>query len=57
MAQKTTAPKPRTSSTWERLEEFAREHVERFIHALLEEEVSELLGRTSRPGERLSMHP
>jgi transposase-like protein len=28
------------------LEEFAREHVQRFIQTLLEEEVSELLGRT-----------
>ena len=34
------------SSTWERLEEFARQHVQRFIQALLEEEVTELLGRT-----------
>src|SRR5713226_8513973 len=36
----------RTSqSTWERLEEFAREHVRQFIQTLLEEEVTELLGR------------
>ena len=34
------------SSTWERLEEFARDHVQHFIQALLEEEVTELLGRT-----------
>jgi putative transposase len=40
-----TTPEP-TASTWERLEEFAREHVQRFIQALLEEEVTELLGRT-----------
>ena len=41
-----TTPEPTASSTWERLEEFAREHVQRFIQALLEEEVTELLGRT-----------
>jgi putative transposase len=44
-------PQPTTSEskanrTWEHLEEFAREHVQRFIQALLEEEVTELLGRT-----------
>ncbi len=44
-------PKPSTqkresSSTWERLEEFVREHVQRFIQVLLEEEVTELVGRT-----------
>jgi len=32
--------------TWERLEEFVRAHVQCFIQALLEEEVTELLGRT-----------
>src|ERR1043166_5930474 len=37
---------PKASRTWERLEEFVREHVQRFIQALLEEEVTELLGRT-----------
>src|SRR3954467_5196869 len=46
MTQKTTTPEPKASRTWERLEEFAREHVQRFIQALLEEEVTELLGRT-----------
>jgi putative transposase len=46
MTQKFTTPELKTSSTWERLEEFAREHVQRFIQALLEEEVTELLGRT-----------
>jgi transposase-like protein len=30
---------------WERLEVFVREHIQRFIQALLEEEVSALLGR------------
>jgi putative transposase len=39
-------PEPKASSTWERLEEFVREQVQRFIQALLEEEVTELLGRT-----------
>jgi putative transposase len=37
---------PKASRTWERSEEFVREHVQRFIQALLEEEVTELLGRT-----------
>src|SRR5713226_9830251 len=46
MTQKTTTPEPKASSTWERLEHFVREHVQRFIQALLEEEVTELLGRT-----------
>src|SRR4029450_8452388 len=46
MTQKTVTRGPKASSTWERLEEFAREHVQHFIQALLEEEVSELLGRT-----------
>ena len=41
-----TTPEPQASSTWERLEEFVRAHVQRFIQAMLEEEVSELLGRT-----------
>src|SRR5262245_16541499 len=40
-----TTPAPKASSTWERLEDFVREHVQRFIQALLEEEVTELLGR------------
>src|ERR1043166_9329038 len=41
-----TTPAPKASSTWERLEDFVRDHVQRFIQALLEEEVTELLGRT-----------
>lgn len=40
-----TTPEPNASSTWERLEEFARAHVQHFVQALLEE-VTELLGRT-----------
>jgi len=43
---KLTTLEPRASSTWERLEDFVRGHVQRFIQALLEEEVTELLGRT-----------
>src|SRR2546430_16324553 len=39
-------PEPSASSTWERLGDFVREHVQQFIQALLEEEVTELLGRT-----------
>jgi transposase-like protein len=45
MTQEITTPEPRTN-TWEQLEEYARQHVQRFIQALLEEEVTELLGRT-----------
>jgi hypothetical protein len=30
-----TTPAPQASRTWERLEEFVREHVQRFIQALL----------------------
>ena len=41
-----TTPASKASSTWERLEDFVREHVQQFIQALLEEEVTELLGRT-----------
>src|SRR5919106_3054428 len=41
-----TTPEPKASSTWERLEDFVREHVQQFIQSLLEEEVTELLGRT-----------
>jgi putative transposase len=45
MEQKTTTQSSSSSQMWERLEEFVREHVQRFIQALLEEEVSALLGR------------
>src|SRR3954447_4864821 len=44
--EKPTTPEPKANRTWERLEEFAREHVQQFIQSLLEEEVTELLGRT-----------
>jgi hypothetical protein len=37
----TTQPSP-SSSLWEHLEEFARDHVQRFIQGLVEEEVTEL---------------
>ena len=46
MTQKTTTPELRVGNTWEHLEDFVREHVQQFIQALLEEEVTELLGRT-----------
>jgi putative transposase len=45
MEQKTTTQSSSSSPMWERLEEFVREQVQRFIQALLEEEVSALLGR------------
>jgi hypothetical protein len=41
-----TTPAAQTNRTWDHLEDFVREHVQRFIQALLEEEVTELLGRT-----------
>ena len=41
-----TTPEPQTNRTWEHLEDFVREHVQGFIQALLEEEVTELLRRT-----------
>src|SRR5512132_4348645 len=43
---KPTTLEPKASSTWEHLEDFVRDHVQQFIQALLEEEVTELLGRT-----------
>jgi putative transposase len=45
MAQQTTTQSSASSQMWERLEVFVREQVQRFIQALLEEEVSALLGR------------
>jgi transposase-like protein len=44
--EKPTTPEQKVSNTWDRLEDFVREHVQQFIQALLEEEVTELLGRT-----------
>jgi transposase-like protein len=41
-----TTPESQINRTWEHLEDFVREHVQHFIQALLEEEVTELLGRT-----------
>src|SRR5215831_7009200 len=46
MTPKSTTPEPKVSRTWEHLEDFVREHVQQFIQTLLEEEVTELLGRT-----------
>ena len=43
---KPTTPEPQVSRTWEQVEGFVREHVQQFIQALLEEEGTELLGRT-----------
>jgi transposase-like protein len=45
MEQKNTQLEARSSRTWERLEEFVREPVQRFIQGLLEEEVRALLER------------
>jgi putative transposase len=46
MEQKTTTPPSSSSEMWERLETFVREQIQRFIQALLEEEVTTLLGRS-----------
>src|SRR5919205_561729 len=45
MEQQNTQAEGQSSHTWERLEEFVREHVQRFIQDLLEEEVTALLER------------
>src|SRR5919204_2656944 len=45
MAQKITPHVGPSSDMWERLEVFARDHIQRFIQTLLEEEVTTLLGR------------
>lgn len=45
MAQQNTAQHSSSSPIWERLETFVREQVQRLIQALLEEEVTALLGR------------
>ena len=48
MEQKTTTLTPASSQRWERLEAFVREQIQRFIEAVLEEEVTSLLGRPNR---------
>jgi transposase-like protein len=45
MKEHSTAKGSTSSPVWEHLEEFVRAHVQRFIQALLEEEVTELVGR------------
>jgi putative transposase len=45
MAQQTIPQGSASSHIWERLEAFAREQVQRFIPARLEDEITELLGR------------
>jgi transposase-like protein len=45
MAQKITPHVGPSSDMWERLEVFVRDHIQRFIQTLLEEEVTTLLGR------------
>ena len=49
MAQQNTSHASSSSPIWERLETFVREHVQRLIQALLEEEITELLGRPNPP--------
>jgi transposase-like protein len=45
MEQKTTTLPSSSSPIWDRLEAFVREQIQRFIQALLEEEITALLGR------------
>ena len=45
MEQQTTTPPSSSSQMWERLETFVREQIQWFIQALLEEEITALLGR------------
>ena len=45
MQEQSTETGVSSSRMWDRLEDFAREHVQRFIQALLEEEVTALVGR------------
>jgi putative transposase len=45
MEQKTTSHASSSRPIWEHLEAFVREQVQRLIRALLEEEITELLGR------------
>ena len=52
-----TTPEPKVSNTWERLEDFVREHVQGFIQTLLEEKVTELLGRTKSARREASIRP
>jgi transposase-like protein len=47
MTNQPTTREPTVSNTGDRLEDFVREHVQEFIQTLLEEEVTELLGRTT----------
>jgi hypothetical protein len=42
MTQKSTTPELKVSSTWDHLKDFVRAHVQQFIQALLEEEVTRL---------------
>lgn len=46
LEQQTTSHASSSSPIWERLEAFVRDHVQRFIQALLEEEITALLGRS-----------
>lgn len=45
MEQKNTQPEVRSRCPWDQLEGFVREHVQRFIQGMLEEEVTALLER------------
>jgi transposase-like protein len=45
MKKDTTAKRPESRPSWDELEMFARGKVQEFIQTLLEEEVTELLGR------------
>ena len=45
MEQRSTSQEAQSSRTWDHLEDFVREHGQRFIQGVLEEEVTALLAR------------
>ena len=51
VTRQSTAPASASCNLWERLEEFVRERIQRMIQAVLEEEITELLGR-AKEGKR-----
>ena len=57
MAQQTTTQGSASSQMWDPLEAFVREHIQRFIQPLLEEEITALLGRPNPRGVPRGMPP
>jgi len=57
MKEQRTAKGSTSSHVWEHLEEFVREHVQRFIQALLEEQSRSWWGDRSPSGGQRWMRP